>query len=71
MSGYREIHFFSMELDADAVRLSLADDDGREYYAIVLADVVGRGWRERREAALIAIDDAIAAKMPPGKVDLP
>lgn len=68
MSGYREFRFYSSTLDADAVRLSLADDQGREYYAIVPVSAPGKSWREQREATLNAIDDAIAEGKQPGEV---
>ena len=68
MSGYREFRFYSPDLDANAVRLSLADDQGREYYAIVPVAAVGKSWREQREATLSAIDDAIAEGQSPGEV---
>jgi hypothetical protein len=58
--GHRAFRFYSPTLDAEAVRLSMADEAGREYYMIVAADEAGRRWRERKEEALAAIDDAIA-----------
>lgn len=67
MGLYREFRFFSAALDADAVRLSMTDDRGQEYYAIVEA-AVGRRWRERREAALARIEDAIALGYAPGEI---
>jgi hypothetical protein len=68
MSGYRAFRFFSPQLDAEAVRLSMADEAGQEYYIIVAADEAGRRWRERREEALAAIDAAIARKDEAGEV---
>lgn len=67
MSGYREFRFYSLQLDADAVRLSMVDGQNREYFTIVGA-VSGRSWRERREAALTAIEAAIMAGELPGEV---
>ena len=68
MSVYREFRFFSPLDDADAVRLSMADQHGREYFTIVEGGY-GKRWRERREAALIALEDAIEAGDPPGEID--
>ena len=45
----------------------MVDARGQEYYAIVPADE-GKRWRERREAALLVIEDAIVAGEPPGEV---
>lgn len=67
MSAYREFRFYSPSHDAEVARLSMADDGGREYFAIVVV-AAGKGWRERREEALTAIDDAVAAGAPPGEV---
>lgn len=70
MNGYRQYRFYSPTLDAEAVRLSMADGAGREYYMIVAADEAGRRWRERRDEALAAIDDAIARTDEAGEVQL-
>lgn len=56
-----------MERDCDVARLSLADDQGQEYYAIVPV-MSGKKWRERRETALDAIDEAIVRGEAPGEV---
>lgn len=67
VSGYREFRFFSTWLDAEAARLSMVDDRGQEYYALVPA-TEGRRWREDRDAALERIEAAMAAREPPGEV---
>jgi hypothetical protein len=67
VTGYRQFRFWSADLDSEAVRLSMADRQGREYYAIV-ASATGKGWRARRDAALDAIDGAITAGDEPGEV---
>lgn len=67
MPGYREFRFFCPFRDGEAVRLSMVDDHGREYFAIVGAEP-SRGYRDRREQALTAIEDAIMAGQPPGEI---
>ncbi len=67
MSAYTEHRFYSSELDADAVRLSMADERGAEYFAIVEGGS-GKAWRGRREMALDAIGNAIRQGWPPGMV---
>lgn len=67
MSGFREFRFYSPSLDAEAVRLSMVDDQNREFFTI-LGAASGKGWRERRDAALTAIEDAIMAGDPPGEI---
>ena len=67
MNGYREFRFFSAELDSQAARLSMTDGRGREYFAIVPA-ARGKAWRLRKEAALDALDEAIARGGEPGEV---
>lgn len=67
MSGYREFRFWSPQRDADAARLSMVDGQGREYFTIIEIES-GKRWRERKDAALTAIEDAIMAGEPPGEV---
>ncbi len=66
--GYREFRFYSSELDAEAVRFSIADSDGQEYFAIVPAVAPGKRWREWRDQVLDRIDEAMVAGDPPGEV---
>ncbi len=68
MNGYRQFRFYSPTLDAEAVRLSMADEAGQEYYMIVAASEAGKRWRERRDEALAALDDAISRRHEPGEV---
>ncbi len=59
--------FYSAELDADAVRLSIADDRGQEYFAIVEGGL-GKRWLARRDEAIETIQRAIEAGWPAGLV---
>jgi hypothetical protein len=79
MAGYHEFRFWSPMLGCEAVRLSVtggaaaAQFHGRgvvtqEYFAIIPADELGRKYRDRRNAALAAIDAAIAEGREPGEV---
>ena len=67
MSAYRELHFWSVVLDSDAVRLSMADSHGREYFTIVPRETAMK-YRELKERALAAIDAAISKGDEPGEV---
>lgn len=55
-----EYHYWSPTLGCDAVRLSMTDDWGGEYFAILPADE-GRGWRARRQEA---VDKLLKAMTP-------
>jgi hypothetical protein len=79
MAGYHEFRFWSPMLGCEALRLSVtggaaaAQFHGRgvvtqEYFAIIPAHETGRKYRDRRNAALDAIDAAIAAGREPGEV---
>lgn len=64
MTRYTEFRFYSVELDAPAVRVSVPDERGAEYYAIVEAG--GKGYRDRRELALEELERAIEKGWPAG-----
>ncbi len=68
MAGYREFRFYSSELDAEAVRFSIANEDGQEYFAIVPVVAPGKRRREWRDQVLDRIDEAMMAGDPPGEV---
>jgi hypothetical protein len=68
MSVYREYTFWSPVLGERACRLSVPDEHGSEYFAIVPRPSSGRGWREAREGALQAIEAAILRGDLPGEV---
>lgn len=65
MRAYREQHFWSIALDSEAARLSMADSQGREYFTIVSR---GTDYREVKERALDAIEAAISKGDEPGEV---
>jgi hypothetical protein len=64
---YASFRFYSAELDAEAVRISVADERGAEYFAIVEAGS-GKRWLERRDTALDAIQYAMQSGWPAGCV---
>ena len=66
MSRYSEFRFYSAELDSHAVRVSVPDERGAEYFAIVEAG--GKGFRDRRELALETLERAIDQGWPAGCV---
>lgn len=77
MSGYREFKFWSPLLGGDAVRLSIADTRGGEFFAVIAVEhgtAFGADgnrvpkYRVDRDAALDAIEAAIVARREPGEV---
>jgi hypothetical protein len=68
MSSYRAWRFWSPTLGVEAVRLSMVDEHGAEFYMIVPADRGAREWRQERDRALDVIADAIDAGAQPGEV---
>lgn len=71
MTTYSLYHHFSIAERRRLVRVSVSDGRTGEYHATVPAPG-GRVERENRELALDAIEDMIAAGLPPGEavVDL-
>jgi len=51
-----------------AVRLSVADDHGREFFMLVPRPTGGRAWRDERDEMLQAIEAAIERGDEPGEV---
>lgn len=68
MIVYREYTFWSPLLGARATRLSVPDERGAEYFAILARQVNGRTWRETRDDALRAIELSIMRGDEPGEV---
>lgn len=62
-----EHHFWSPLLGEDAVRVSMFDDRGGEFYMVV-ADRGAREYRQARLDAAEAIDQAIRQGCEPGEV---
>lgn len=69
MSGYSAHRYWSPMLGCDAVRLSMVDDRGGEFFKIIPVDAPGQPYRTARDAALDAIENAIAAGAQPGEVE--
>lgn len=67
MTASREFRYFCPFRDCEIVRLSAADTEGREYFALIEASE-GKRWRAAREAALEKLDEAIQWGWPPGEV---
>lgn len=57
--------YFSVPHDCDVARISGFDDRSCEHWVIVGA---GKGYRERRDEALIKIQESIESGDPPGEV---
>lgn len=67
MSAYSEFRYYSPVRDRNEIRLSMTNANNEEYY-FVLADEDGKRYRARRDTALEAISEAIAANLKPGRV---
>jgi hypothetical protein len=65
--GLREFHFWSPLMGRDAVRLSMANERGEEYFALV-PDLDGPAWRKLKQEAWEALSEAIEADMKPGEI---
>lgn len=68
MRPYQQVRFYDPFTDSDAVRLSVFDDRGDEYWSKLLRTKSGRATREAREEALAAIEMAIDQGLTPGEV---
>lgn len=67
---YQCLIFWSVFHNGNAARISMVDDLGQEYFAII-PNPGGRAYREAREKTLDALEAAIANKLPPGEVHIP
>lgn len=63
----QEFDFWSPTLGADACRISMAGENGGEFFAIVRRSE-GRQWRETRKRAIEALGEAVMAGWEPGEV---
>lgn len=67
MSTYSEMFFYSPMLDSEAVRISMWNEAGGEFFQIIPL-MSGRVYRERRSQALSYIEEAIRLGLQPGEV---
>ncbi len=67
MSRASIFSFWSPTLGCDAVRLSMTDERGSEYFAVIPA-FEGSDGRRRKTEALEAIQEAISRGLEPGRV---
>lgn len=65
--GVREYSFWSVVLGADAVRLSMVNERGEEYHAII-ARLDGSAWRTAKTEACEALQQAIDEGVKPGEI---
>lgn len=66
--GYTEYRHWSQVLGCEAVRLSVFDRNGDEFFCIIPIDGPGRRYREARDAALDQIIDVMRDGREPGEV---
>lgn len=67
---YSTYEFYSPILDSAAVRISVPDGRGGEFFAIVSRPAPGKSWREVRDRALNAIESAMESGLDPGEVEV-
>lgn len=67
MPNYTEFTQWSVIHDSMIARVSMTDNHGREFFAI-LPDYGERGYKERKAEALDALAYAIESGMQPGEV---
>ena len=65
----REREYYSIRHDAEVVQVSTNDAHGREYFCII-PSVTGESLRERRHAAVYALQRAIDEKALPGEIPI-
>lgn len=68
MSGYAAYPFYDIQRGGMAVRLSMVDERGGEYFAIVSKPKNGREWRDKRRDTLHLVEQAILRQDGPGEV---
>lgn len=68
MIGCQEYRAYSPVLDMDVIRLSVADEKGGEFFALIPCTKQGKSLREAKAAALENIYEAIAIGLDPGEV---
>jgi hypothetical protein len=64
---FREYKHWSVVLGCDAVRLSIFDDKGQEYFCLFPMPV-GPGYRQIRADKLLLLEEALEAGLDPGEV---
>ncbi len=70
MSGYQCLTSWSIVQNCRIARVSMVDANGDEFFCIIRNEG-GKAYREVRERALDAIEDAIAENLPAGEVQPP
>ena len=65
MISWSDRSYYSLQVDAEVARVSGWDDHHQEHWLEV---ETGKGYADRRKAAVIAIMDHIEAGNPPGEV---
>ena len=68
VSGYRAYPYWCPVLGGPAVRLSMVDERGGEYFAVVSKPKSGREWRDKRKLVLQMVENAVACGLGPGEV---
>jgi hypothetical protein len=64
-----EFFYWSPVLGADAARISMANEDGAEYF-VIIEKVDGVQWRNDKQEAIEALQRAIDEEREPGEVSV-
>lgn len=67
---YSEYRHWSVIRNCQASRISVPDNNGAEFFAIIPTDGGGKAYREARERIIDLIIDAIESGSEPGEVDV-
>lgn len=63
---FSEYEYYSVLHDAEVCRISVPDENGREFFAVVPLD--GKDYKGRRDKAMDAIVEAMRLGLRPGEV---
>lgn len=66
---WQELKYWSIVRGGNEARVSVVDERGDEYYALIDADG-GKAYRERRALALDILEEALAHGELPGEVEI-
>ena len=70
MTIYHEYRHYSPLTDSEMVRVSMVGRQNQEYFSIIAAEPSGKAYRERRDKALDALEEAIDRGDPPGHYEV-
>ena len=67
MPHYSQFIAYSPLTDCDVARISMANEQGSEYFCL-LPVTEGKAWRDAKQEALSALSEAITDGLRPGEI---